>query len=143
MSSARLKSLAVPGTSGGESIMATVNVRYMVHDVEAAIAFYTAHFGFKVLSSAAPAFADIVRGDLRLLLSGPTSSAGRPMPDGRKPGPGGWNRIHFVVEDIEADVARLRAAGVHFRSDIISGPGGKQIVLDDPSGNPIELFEAR
>src|SRR3989475_9207431 len=143
MSSARLKSLAVPGTSGGESIMATVNVRYMVHDVEAAIAFYTAHFGFKVLSSAATAFADIVRGDLRLLLSGPTSSAGRPMPDGRRPEPGGWNRIHFVVEDIKADVARLRAAGVHFRSDIISGPGGKQIVLDDPSGNPIELFEAR
>src|SRR5437867_9014796 len=143
MSSARLKSLAVPGTSGGESIMATVNVRYMVHDVEAAIAFYTTHFGFKLRSSAAPAFADIVRGDLRLLLSGPTSSAGRPMPDGHKPGPGGWNRIHFVVEDIEVDVARLRAAGVHFRSDIISGPGGKQIVLDDPSGNPIELFEAR
>ena len=121
----------------------SVNVRYMVDDVEAAIAFYTTHFGFKLRSSSAPAFADIVRGDLRLLLSGPTSSAGRPMPDGRKPGPGGWNRIHFVVEDIEADVARLRAAGVHFRSDIVSGPGGKQIVLDDPSGNPIELFEAR
>src|SRR5438876_9226363 len=113
-----------------------VNVRYMVDDVEAAIAFYTTHFGFTVRSNAAPAFADIVRGSLRLLLSGPTSSAGRPMPDGRKPGPGGWNRIHFVVEDIGADVARLRAAGVHFRSDIISGPGGKQIVLDDPSGNP-------
>ena len=120
-----------------------VNVRYMVDDVEAAIAFYTTHFGFKLRSSAAPAFADIVRGDLRLLLSGPTSSAGRPMPDGRQPGPGGWNRIHFIVEDIDTEVARLRAAGVRFRSDIISGPGGKQIVLDDPSGNPIELFEAR
>ena len=113
----------------------------MVDDVEAAIAFYTTHFGFKLRSSAAPAFADIVRGDLRLLLSGPTSSAGRPMPDGRKPGPGGWNRIHFVVEDIDTEVARLRAAGVRFRSEIISGPGGKQIVLDDPSGNPIELFQ--
>ena len=120
-----------------------VNVRYMVDDVEAAIAFYTTHFGFKLRSSAAPAFADIVRGDLRLLLSGPKSSAGRPMPDGRQPGPGGWNRIHFIVDDIEAEVARLRAAGVRFRNEIISGPGGKQIVLDDPSGNPIELFEAR
>ena len=118
-----------------------VNVRYMVDDVEAAIAFYTTHFGFTVRSNAAPAFADIVRGPLRILLSGPKSSAGRPMPDGRQPGPGGWNRIHFIVEDIEAEVARLRAAGVIFRNDIVSGPGGKQILLDDPSGNPIELFQ--
>ena len=118
-----------------------VNVRYMVDDVEAAIAFYTAHFGFTLGSNMAPAFADVVRGPLRILLSGPTSSAGRPMPDGRKPGPGGWNRIHFIVEDIEAEVARLRAAGVRFRSEIVAGPGGKQIVLDDPSGNPIELFQ--
>ena len=98
----------------------------MVDDVEAAIAFYTKHFGFTLLSSAAPAFADIARGELRLLLSGPKSSAARPMPDGRQPAPGGWNRIHFVVEDIEAEVARLRAAGVRFRNEIISGPGGKQ-----------------
>ncbi len=118
-----------------------VNVRYMVDDVEAAIAFYTAHFGFTLGSNMAPAFADVVRGPLRILLSGPTSSAGRPLPDGRKPGPGGWNRIHFIVEDIEAEVARLRAAGVRFRSEIVTGPGGKQIVLDDPSGNPIELFQ--
>jgi catechol 2,3-dioxygenase-like lactoylglutathione lyase family enzyme len=118
-----------------------VNVRYMVDDVEAAVAFYTTHFGFAVRSNMAPAFADVVRGPLRILLSGPKSSAGRPMPDGRRPGPGGWNRIHFVVEDIEAEVVRLRAAGVRFRSEIISGPGGKQIVLDDPSGNPIELFQ--
>ena len=121
--------------------MATANVRYMVHDVEAAIAFYTTHLGFKVLSSAAPAFADVVRGDLRLLLSGPTSSAGRPMPDGRQPEPGGWNRIHFIVDDLASEGARLRAAGVRFRNDVVKGPGGSQILLDDPSGNPIELFQ--
>ena len=121
--------------------MATVNVRYMVDDVEAAVAFYTTHLGFALLSNAAPAFADVARGDLRLLLSGPTSSAGRPMPDGRMPAPGGWNRIHFVVEDLATEVDRLRAAGVQFRNEIITGPGGSQIVLDDPSGNPIELFQ--
>jgi catechol 2,3-dioxygenase-like lactoylglutathione lyase family enzyme len=121
--------------------MSTVNVRYIVDDVEAAIAFYTKHFGFRVLTSTLPAFADVVRDDLRLLLSGPTSSAGRSLPDGRRPTPGGWNRIHFVVEDLAAEVERLRAAGVQFRSDIITGPGGSQIVLDDPSGNPIELFQ--
>ena len=119
----------------------TVNVRYMVDDVDAAIAFYTRHLGFSLISSAAPHFADVRRGALRLLLSGPTSSAGRPMPDGRKPGPGGWNRIHLIVEDIEAEVDRLRGAGLPFRSDIVTGPGGSQIVLDDPSGNPIELFQ--
>jgi catechol 2,3-dioxygenase-like lactoylglutathione lyase family enzyme len=118
-----------------------VNVRYMVDDVEVAVAFYTNHFGFTLGSNLAPAFADVVRGPLRILLSGPKSSAGRPMPDGSTPGPGGWNRIHFIVDDIEAEVARLRAAGVRFRSEVISGPGGKQIVLDDPSGNPIELFQ--
>ena len=118
-----------------------VNVRYMVEDVDAAVAFYTTHFGFTLGSNMAPAFADVIRGPLRILLSGPTSSAGRPMPDGRKPGPGGWNRINFIVDDIEAEVARLRAAGVRFRSEIVTGPGGKQIVLDDPSGNPIELFQ--
>ena len=120
-----------------------VNVRYMVDDVQAAVDFYTAHFGFAVLTNVAPHFADVQRGNLRLLLSGPTSSAGRPMPDGRQPEPGGWNRIHFVVDDIDAEVERLRAAGVTFRNEIISGPGGKQIVLDDPSGNPIELFQPR
>jgi predicted enzyme related to lactoylglutathione lyase len=118
-----------------------VNVRYMVDDVENAVAFYTTQFGFTLRSSAAPAFADVVRGNLRLLLSGPRSSAGRPMPDGRSPQPGGWNRIHFVVEDIGAEVERLRATGVTFRNDIVSGPGGQQIVLEDPAGNPIELFQ--
>ena len=118
-----------------------VNVRYLVEDVEASIAFYTTHFGFTVLTSAAPAFADVVRGNLRLLLSGPRSSAGRPMPDGRHPAPGGWNRIHFIVDDIHAEVERLSAAGVTFRNEVIKGPGGQQIVLDDPSGNPIELFQ--
>ena len=123
--------------------MTTVNVRYMVDDVDAAVAFYTAHLGFTLISKTAPAFADVARGDLRLLLSGPSSSAGRPMPDGRQPGPGGWNRIHFVVEDLSADVDRLRAAGVHFRNDVVTGPGGSQILFDDPSGNPIELFQPR
>jgi catechol 2,3-dioxygenase-like lactoylglutathione lyase family enzyme len=118
-----------------------VSVRYIVDDVDAAIDFYTEHFGFTVLSSAPPAFADVVRGQLRLLLSGPASSAGRPMPDGRRPEPGGWNRIHLIVEDIATDVERLRAAGLTFRNDIVSGPGGQQILIDDPSGNPIELFQ--
>jgi catechol 2,3-dioxygenase-like lactoylglutathione lyase family enzyme len=118
-----------------------VNVRYMVDDVENAVAFYTTHFGFTVLSNHAPAFADVAGGNLRLLLSGPTSSAGRPMPDGRTPGPGGWNRLHFIVDDIAAEAERLRSAGVKFRNDIVSGPGGQQILLEDPSGNPIELFQ--
>ena len=121
--------------------MTTVNVRYMVDDVEAALAFYTTHLGFTLLSKTAPAFADVERNGLRLLLSGPTSSAGRPMPDGRRPGPGGWNRIHLIVEDLSSEVNRLRAAGVHFRNDIVTGPGGAQILLDDPAGNPIELFQ--
>jgi catechol 2,3-dioxygenase-like lactoylglutathione lyase family enzyme len=119
----------------------TVNVRYMVSDVAQAIAFYTDVLGFEVLTSAAPAFADVQRGNLRLLLSGPASSAGRPMPDGETPGPGGWNRIHFIIDDLEAEVARLRDQGATFRNEIISGPGGKQILLLDPSGNVIELFE--
>ena len=117
-----------------------VNVRYLVDDVQAAIDFYTTHLGFTLHTARLPAFADVTRGNLRLLLAGPGSSAGRPMPDGRKPGPGGWNRIHLIVEDISAEVDKLRAAGVPFRSDIVTGPGGQQIVLDDPSGNPIELF---
>jgi catechol 2,3-dioxygenase-like lactoylglutathione lyase family enzyme len=119
----------------------TVNVRYMVDDVAAAVNFYTTHLGFTLLTNYAPAFADVERGNLRLLLSGPTSSAGRPMPDGGRPGPGGWNRIHLLVDDIDAEVARLRGAGVGFRNDVVTGPGGKQILLDDPSGNPIELFQ--
>jgi catechol 2,3-dioxygenase-like lactoylglutathione lyase family enzyme len=118
-----------------------VNVRYMVDDVETAVDFYTTHFGFTPDRSHPPAFVDVVRGNLRLLLSGPKSSAGRPMPDGRTPQPGGWNRIHFIVDDIEAEVQRLRSAGVTFRNEIVSGPGGQQILLEDPAGNPIELFQ--
>ena len=118
-----------------------VNVRYMVDDVGVALDFYTQHLGFEVRSNAAPAFADITRGNLRLLLSGPASSAGRAMPDGAKPGPGGWNRIHLIVDDIESEVARLREAGVSFRNEIVNGPGGSQILLEDPSGNFVELFQ--
>jgi len=118
-----------------------VNVRYMVDDVDEAIAFYTKQLGFEVLTSASPAFADVQRGNLRLLLSGPASSAGRPMADGRTPKPGGWNRIHFIVDDIDAEVAQLRDTGATFRNDIVTGPGGKQILLEDPSGNVVELFQ--
>ena len=118
-----------------------VSVRYMVDDVQASIDFYTKHLDFELRMSAAPAFADIARGNLRLLLSGPASSAGRPMPDGAKPGPGGWNRIHLIVGDINGEVARLREAGLPFRNDIVTGPGGSQILLEDPSGNVVELFQ--
>jgi catechol 2,3-dioxygenase-like lactoylglutathione lyase family enzyme len=119
----------------------TVSVRYMVDNVDDAIDFYTTQFGFELGHNASPAFAEVIRGNLRLLLAGPKSSAGRPMPDGRQPEPGGWNRIHFVVDDIGAEVDRLRSGGINFRNEIISGPGGQQIPLDDPSGNPIELFQ--
>ncbi|MCA1406592.1 VOC family protein [Ensifer sp. IC3342] len=119
----------------------TVNVRYMVDDVEASIEWYTKHLGFSLLSNHAPAFADVKRGALRLLLSGPLSSAGRPMPDGERPQPGGWNRIHLIVDDLAAEVARLKAAGAKFRNDLVTGPGGSQILLTDPSGNFVELFQ--
>jgi catechol 2,3-dioxygenase-like lactoylglutathione lyase family enzyme len=117
-----------------------VSVRYMVDDVGKAVDFYTRFLGFEVLNQFPP-FADVARGRLRLLLSGPMSSAGRPMPDGAKPGPGGWNRIHLIVDDIAAEVARLRAAGAQFRNEILEGPGGKQVLLQDPSGNVVELFQ--
>jgi catechol 2,3-dioxygenase-like lactoylglutathione lyase family enzyme len=118
-----------------------VHIRYLVDDVRAAIDFYTAHLGFTTSTAFLPAFAEVRRGHLRLLLSGPASSAARPLPDGRTPQPGGWNRIHLHVPDIDAEVSRLRAEGVVFRSPVITGPGGRQIVLDDPSGNPVELFQ--
>jgi catechol 2,3-dioxygenase-like lactoylglutathione lyase family enzyme len=119
----------------------TVSVRYMVDDVDEAIAFYTKFLDFEVLTSFGPAFADVQRGNLRLLLAGPKSSAGRPMPDGAMPGPGGWNRIHLIVDDLASEVDRLREVGAPFRNDIVEGPGGKQILLQDPSGNVVELFE--
>jgi catechol 2,3-dioxygenase-like lactoylglutathione lyase family enzyme len=118
-----------------------VSVRYLVGDVEKSVAFYTDLLGFEVLNSFAPAFADVKRGNLRLLLSGPKSSAGRSMSDGETPGPGGWNRIHLVVDDVEREVGRLRDAGATFRNDIVEGPGGKQVLLQDPSGNFVELFQ--
>jgi catechol 2,3-dioxygenase-like lactoylglutathione lyase family enzyme len=119
----------------------TVSVRYLVDDVAVAVDFYRDHFGFTADLVALPAFADVRRGNLRLLLSGPLSSAGRAMTDGERPGAGGWNRIHFVVDDLEAEVARLAAAGVRFRNEVVSGPGGSQILAVDPSGNLIELFQ--
>jgi catechol 2,3-dioxygenase-like lactoylglutathione lyase family enzyme len=118
-----------------------VNVRYMVEDVQSSIDWYTKNLDFKLLSSAAPAVADVARGPLRLLLSGEKSSAGRPMPDGSKPGPGGWNRFELVVDDLSAEVERLRSRGVKFRNNIVTGPGGSQILLEDPSGNVVELFQ--
>ena len=118
-----------------------VNVRYMVSDVQQSVDWYTAHLGFEEISNAAPAFADVKRGALRLLLSGEKSSAGRPMPDGRRPEPGGWNRFELVVADLKAEVDRLRSRGLEFRNDIVTGPGGSQILLEDPSGNVIELFQ--
>jgi catechol 2,3-dioxygenase-like lactoylglutathione lyase family enzyme len=124
--------------------MATVNVRYIVQDVDAAIAFYGDLLGFDVEMHPAPGFAMLARGDLRLLLNTPRGGggAGVPMPDGREPEPGGWNRIQIEVDDIERDVEGLRSSGAHFRNEIVSGVAGKQILLDDPSGNPIELFQA-
>lgn len=119
-----------------------VSVRYLVDDVRASIDFYTRHLGFEVRTNAAPAFADVTRDGLRLLLSGPTSSAGRPMADGETPGPGSWNRIHVVVDDLDAEIARHRDAGLTFRNDVVTGPGGAQVLLQDPSGNLIELFQS-
>ena len=121
-----------------------VSVRYMIDDVDAAVTFYTKYFGFTLEQDASPAFASVTRGNLRLLLSGPKSSGRRPLPDGTKPVPGGWNRIELPVADIQAEAARLRAAGVKFRrDDIVTGPGGAQIWVVDPSGNLIELFQAK
>jgi catechol 2,3-dioxygenase-like lactoylglutathione lyase family enzyme len=118
----------------------TVNVRYLVDDVAASVDFYTRHFGFTVGISS-PAFADVTRGNLRLLLSGPLSSAGRAMTDGERPGPGGWNRIHLIVDDLDAELARLKGEGVSFRNEVVTGPGGAQVLAVDPSGNLVELFQ--
>jgi catechol 2,3-dioxygenase-like lactoylglutathione lyase family enzyme len=122
----------------------TVLVRYIVNDVDAALEFYTGQLGFTEVMHPAPTFAMLSRGALRMALSAPSQlgGGGQSMPDGRTPEPGGWNRISLAVTDIEAEVERLRAAGVRFRNDIVTGVGGKQILLDDPSGNPVELFES-
>ena len=118
-----------------------VSVRYIVDDVDAALAFYTTHLGFTPNTNFAPAFADVVRGNLRVLLSGPTSSAGRALPDGTQPTPGGWNRIHLITDDLDGEIARLEAAGVELRNEVVSGPGGRQVLLLDPAGNLVELFQ--
>lgn len=125
--------------------MAIISVRYIVNDVDAAIAFYCTHLGFREEMHPAPNFAMLFRGDLRLLLSAPGGQGGgsQAMPDGRRPEPGGWNRFELEVDDLDATVAALRNAGVHFRNDIVNGVGGRQILIDDPSGNPVELFEPR
>ncbi len=119
--------------------MATI--RYMVNDVETSIAFYTTHLNFHLVQQMGPAFATVAKDDLTLWLSGPQSSAARPMPDGRRPEAGGWNRFVIEVDDIESVVASMKAAGISFRNDIVTGPGGQQIVAEDPSGNPIEIFQ--
>jgi catechol 2,3-dioxygenase-like lactoylglutathione lyase family enzyme len=121
----------------------TATVRYLVGDVDRSVAFYTRHLGFTLEQQMGPAFARVGRDDLTLWLAGPQSSAARPMPDGRQPEPGGWNRFVIEVDDLGATVAALGAAGVTFRNEIVTGPGGKQILAEDPDGNPIELFEAR
>lgn len=119
----------------------TVNLRYMVHDVQQAVDWYVATLGFETLL-ASPAFGSVQRGNLRLLLSGKASSAGRPMPDGRQPEPGGWTRFQVIVDDIEAEVSRLKALGVAFRNEVLSGPGGSQVLIEDPSGNVVEIFQS-
>jgi catechol 2,3-dioxygenase-like lactoylglutathione lyase family enzyme len=115
--------------------------RYLVNQVKPSIEFYTKHLGFELIEQMGPAFAIVARGDLRLWLSGPQSSAARPMPDGRKPEAGGWNRFVIEVDDIESVVTSMKSAGMTFRNQIVTGPGGKQILVDDPSGNPIEIFQ--
>jgi catechol 2,3-dioxygenase-like lactoylglutathione lyase family enzyme len=116
-------------------------VRYMVDDVTATVDYYTSHFGFTVQTNFPPVFADVTRGNLRLLLAGPDSSAGVPMADGEKPRPGGWNRIHFVVADLQSEIDRLTAEGVSSRNEVVRGPAGSQVLAQDPSGNLIELFQ--
>jgi predicted enzyme related to lactoylglutathione lyase len=123
--------------------VSTVSIRYMIDDVPAAINFYTAHLGFALEIDASPAFASVTRDGVRLLLSGKASSGRQAMPDGREPVAGGWNRIQIGVDDLEPEVKRLREAGLQFRNEIVKGPGGSQILLDDPSGNPVELFQPR
>jgi len=120
--------------------MATM--RYLVHDVGASVSFYVDWFGFEVVQDYAPAMAIVRRGDLTLWLAGPTASAARPMPDGRTPEPGGWNRVVIEVDDLDEHIAALGSAGVVFRNEVVEGPGGRQILAEDPSGNVVELFEA-
>lgn len=121
----------------------STTVRYLVADVDRSVAFYTEQLGFEPIEQMGAAFARVRRGELTLWLAGPPSSAARPMPDGRRPEPGGWNRFVIEVDDIDATVAALRASGARFRNDVLTGPGGRQVLVEDPDGNPIELFEAR
>jgi len=134
---------ATPPASGSsaESAVLVRGVRYQVKDVNRAVAFYTQRLGFKLVFEKAPAFAEVSLGDLAVLLSGPGSSGARPMPDGRQQEPGGWNRLVLQVRDLPARIQELKSAGVRFRNDMETGPGGRQIQIEDPDGNPLELFE--
>jgi glyoxylase I family protein len=133
---------SIPSRAGPHAFIQTVHgVRYQVQDVARAVAFYTGHLGFRLVHQQLPAFASVSLGDVQMLLSGPGASGSRPMPNGQAQEPGGWNRVVLKVTDLPGCIAALKKAGIHFRNEMETGPGGRQLQIDDPDGNPIELFE--